>query len=249
MQTRKERAKQTALHIKQEISRNDNAKSLQNSLVHFYTNKQNVLTEIIRGSEYGPMAALVNTLMNLRRLLEARYSWMSDFFFQRTAMLHGDCSNWFLVQWGTNFWQTNNPAAGRTELHLGTTNVACTEHVVKGTGRSTPTGSVWKTFQDYQQIAYRTNRINRLQDKHLECRYKNTHTHKTKQVISKVNSNALITSVDHSPALRPIGTGSVQEQSKRELRWTKWRRDRFFSQYFGILLSVSFHLRYTLIVF
>jgi len=98
MQTRKERAKQTALHIKHEISRNDNAKSLQNSLVHFYTNKQNVLTEIIRGSEYGPMAALVNMLMNLRRLLEARYSWMSDFFFQRTAMLHGDCSNWFLVQ-------------------------------------------------------------------------------------------------------------------------------------------------------
>jgi len=59
---------------------------------------------------------------------------------------------------------------------------------------------------------------NKPQDKHLECRYKNTHTNKTKQVISKVNSKALITSVDHSPALRPIGTGSVQEQSKREMR-------------------------------
>jgi len=120
------------------------------------------------------MAALVNTLMNLRRLSEAKYSWMSDFCFPRTYMLHGGCSKRLLVRWRTNLWQTNNPAAGRTELHLGTTNVACIEHVVKGAGCSTPTGSVWKTFQDHQQTTRRTNRINRLQYKHLQSRSKNT---------------------------------------------------------------------------
>jgi len=99
---------------------------------------------------------------------------MSDFRFPRTTMLHGGCSKWFLVQWRTNFWQTNNLAAGRTEPHLGTTNAACIEHVVKGAGRSTPTGSVWKTLQGHQQTTHRTNRINRLQYKHLECRSKNT---------------------------------------------------------------------------
>jgi len=29
--------------------------------------------------------------------------------------------------------------------YICTTNVACIEHVVKGAGRSTPTGCVWKT--------------------------------------------------------------------------------------------------------
>ena len=37
------------------------------------------------------------------------------------------------------------------------------------------------------------------------------------------------------------GPASILGQSMWDLWWTKWHRDRFFSEYFGFPLSISFH--------
>jgi hypothetical protein len=44
-------------------------------------------------------------------------------------------------------------------------------------------------------------------------------------------------------------SSTLQRRSRcdSKSRWTKWHRERFFSQYFGILLSVPFHQCCTLI--
>jgi hypothetical protein len=39
-------------------------------------------------------------------------------------------------------------------------------------------------------------------------------------------------------------SGSIPDQSMWDLWWTKWHWDRFFFQYFGFPLSVSFHRCY-----
>ena len=36
-------------------------------------------------------------------------------------------------------------------------------------------------------------------------------------------------------------SGSIPDQSMWDLWWTKWHWDRFFPEYFGFPLSVSFH--------
>jgi hypothetical protein len=40
------------------------------------------------------------------------------------------------------------------------------------------------------------------------------------------------------------GPSSIPAQSMRDLWWTKWHWDRFFPEYFGFSLSVSFHRCY-----
>jgi hypothetical protein len=45
----------------------------------------------------------------------------------------------------------------------------------------------------------------------------------------------------YSPASHRGGPGSIPGQSMWDLWWTKWHWDRFFSEYFGFPLSISFH--------
>jgi hypothetical protein len=43
------------------------------------------------------------------------------------------------------------------------------------------------------------------------------------------------------PASDRGGPGSIPGQSMWDLWWTKWHWDRFFPDYFGFPLSISFH--------
>jgi hypothetical protein len=61
-------------------------------------------------------------------------------------------------------------------------------------------------------------------------------------VISKCPFKPCHGSGGKPPAFHRGGPGSIPSQPMWDLWWTKWHWDRFFlSEYFGFLLSVSFH--------
>jgi hypothetical protein len=50
-------------------------------------------------------------------------------------------------------------------------------------------------------------------------------------------------------ALNAVARGLILGQFVWDLWWTKWHWDRFFSEYFGFALSVSFHKCSTLFIY